>query len=233
MMSILKWLAVALVGIVVVYKFLYPTYTARYRITLEVEDNGKARAGSSVIETSATPQPKILPEVQAKVRVSGQAVVIDLGEGRKLFALLRLDDERKKKNETFVELAADVFDPESYGWSRWIEVSKMRGTKDLTNAEIPLLVRFRDLEDPMTVERVDPGDLSAHFGPGVYLKRATLELVDPGFWPLNWMGLSGTPLTTGIDDVLPWLNNLDAYRRVPSNPFTSKLPREIGYLRSP
>lgn len=232
MISFLKWLLIILVGIVVVYKALYPTYITRYRITLEVTDNGKTHSGSSVIETSATPQPRILPEVKAKVQVHGQAVVVDLGQGQKLFALLRLDPERKKQNETFVELAADVFDPNSGGWQRWIEISKMRGTKDLSPAQIPFLIRFRDLKDPMTVERVDPENLSDSFGPGVNLNRATLELVDPGIWPLNWMGLSGTPLTTGIVDVLPWLGKLEAYRRDQSNPFTSKLPKEIGYLRS-
>jgi hypothetical protein len=37
--------------------------------------------------------------------------------------------------------------------------------------EMPLLVRFRDMNDPKTLERVDPNDLAASFGPGVYLKR--------------------------------------------------------------
>lgn len=208
MIKLLSWSLAILTGAVVVYKVIYPTYVTRYRITLEVTDNGKTHTGSSVIETSATPQPKLLPEVKAKVQVHGQAVIVDLGKGRKLFALLRLDPERKKKNQTFVALAADVFDPDSSGWQRWIEVSKKRGTKDLSTEQIPLLVRFRDLKDPMTVERVDPDNLADSFGSGVKLDRATLELVYPGIWPLNWMGFSGTQLTTGIWNELPWLRGL-------------------------
>ncbi len=36
----------------------------------------------------------------------------------------------------------------------------------------------------------------------------TVELVSPGRWPLNALGLSGEPLTTGIEKRLPWLVNL-------------------------
>jgi hypothetical protein len=58
--------------------------------------------------------------------------------------------------------------------------------------EMPLMVRFRDLRDPSTVEIVDPKNLEASFGQGVKFRRATIAI-------------SRDPLTTGIERYLPWL----------------------------
>ena len=66
---------------------------------------------------------------------------------------------------------------------------------ELSAEQLPLLVRFRDINDPMTVERVDPGNLAASFGGGVSLTRASLET-------------TRDPVTTGIDRRLPWLKPL-------------------------
>src|SRR5690606_12946635 len=44
--------------------------------------------------------------------------------------------------------------------------------------ECPYLVRFRDISDPRTVEAVDPENLAVTYGPGVRLRRATIELTD-------------------------------------------------------
>ncbi len=83
-----------------------------------------------------------------------------------------------------------------------------------------MLVRFRNIADPASVEKVYPENLAKSFGPGVRLKRATIEI-------------STDPVTTGIEKRLGWLNRLDSYRTIPTNPFTNTLPSEIGYLRNP
>ncbi|WP_066268991.1 hypothetical protein [Blastomonas sp. CCH3-A3] len=61
----------------------------------------------------------------------------------------------------------------------------------------PMLVRFRDINDPTTVERVDPDALAASFGEGVKLRRVTVQLTDD-------------PVTKGIEKRLKWL---DSYRK--------------------
>jgi hypothetical protein len=65
--------------------------------------------------------------------------------------------------------------------------------------ECPLLVRFRDVGDPRTVEAVDPEDLSASFGPGVSLRRLLFELTsdEPEFTLANrlpWLSYPETSL---------------------------------------
>ena len=60
------------------------------------------------------------------------------------------------------------------------EISRLTGKVDLPLTSLPLLVRFRDLNDPMSVERVDPLDIAKSFGAGTKLVSATLEIVPTG-----------------------------------------------------
>jgi hypothetical protein len=55
-----------------------------------------------------------------------------------------------------------------------------------------MLVRFGDLRDPRSVEKVDPGNLAASFGPGFALRRITVQLTEDD-------------VTTGIGKRLGWL----------------------------
>ena len=59
-------------------------------------------------------------------------------------------------------------------------------------ADWPMLVTFRDVRDPTSVERVDPAALDKSFGPGVRLRRITVAVTDD-------------PVTTGIEKRLGWL----------------------------
>lgn len=52
---------------------------------------------------------------------------------------------------------------------------------------------------------VDPNDLVKSFGEGMRFKGATIEMVDPGFWPLTMFGITGEPVTSQIEQRLSWL----------------------------
>jgi hypothetical protein len=62
-----------------------------------------------------------------------------------------------------------------------------------------MLVRFRDIADPTSVEKVDPDNLAASFGEGVKLRRITVQLTDD-------------PVTTGIEKRLGWLRSVGEER---------------------
>ena len=52
----MKWflgIIVAIAAVAGLYKLKYPTYTYRYRMTVEVDVGGEVRSQSSVIEVSA------------------------------------------------------------------------------------------------------------------------------------------------------------------------------------
>ncbi|WP_447971531.1 hypothetical protein [Nitrospira sp. M1] len=71
-------------------------------------------------------------------------------------------------------------------------LSSLRLKREVLPEYYPLLVTFTDIHDPTTVKKVESDDLTAMFGPGVTLKRITLEITDE-------------PVTEGeIEQVLGW-----------------------------
>lgn len=129
--------------------------------------------------------------------VKGEAVAVEIPARGALFALLKAGADDRFSPERIV-LEAFGFPRRVWGPSLSAALAKVRaltGRVELAPGDLPLLVRFRDINDPRTVERVDANDLAASFGPGVYLKRATIEI-------------TRDPVTTGIEKRLAWLGPL-------------------------
>lgn len=113
--------------------------------------------------------------------LTGEAVVVEVTQGRYLFALLKgagtteymgsVAGASISGQESRV-IDADLFD----------EVRDQRdraaGVIVVPEYQYPMMVTFRDLADPESVQLVDPANLAASFGPGVRLKAVTLEVTD-------------------------------------------------------
>jgi hypothetical protein len=82
-----------------------------------------------------------------------------------------------------------------------------------------MLVDFRELSDPKSVEQIDPANFAAAFGSGVSLRRATIEVTND-------------PVTTGIEARLPWLSALKGGSSLDGSRFSSnnQLKSNLGYL---
>lgn len=230
----MKWLGIvaALVALApVAYGMAYPSLTLRYRLTLEAEVDGKPKIGSGVIEVIYGKQPEF---ASGRDRVSshrGEAVVLDLGERGTLFALLTAGSDNRSIPESIVLRAFNF--PGGAFPGPTVEAGQKQLRQLSGKRELPLtMVRFRDLNDPMTVEKVDPLDISKSYGAGTRLVRATLEIVPVGVWPFNSLGVTGGPVTRRIAKKLIWLDHLDRYNSIPGNPFSSRLPQEVSGFRS-
>lgn len=196
-----------------------PTY--RYRLSVEVDTPDGLRTGSSVIEVQQRlVRPGSSPGHTAIVRrVRGQAVAVELSDGRTLFALLRSEDDvdwaaavmqtaaPRHPDESFTEqfdnmllIKGEVELP-----PRWPPVAG-----GLRLAGYPLLITLADLSDPTSIERVDPGDLAATFGDGVSLRRISVQLTDD-------------PVTTGIKERLEWLGK-PFHRKLTNDDFPDGFP---------
>lgn len=162
-----------------------PTYTWHQKMTVEVETSAGVRSGSSVIEVSAVIGTGFLAKKTAGSSVAwklrGEAVTMDLGDGRYLFALLKGNSYKSEpgRNALFVFTDWDAYDPRKHP----LPADQVtRAPRDrpvaLGNEAYPLLVTFDDITDPTTVRRVDPYDLASVFGPGYALKAITLEITD-------------------------------------------------------
>lgn len=83
---------------------------------------------------------------------------------------------------------------------------QLSGKVELPLDSLPMLVRFRDPSDPLTVERVNPNNLPEQFGKGVKLTRATLQVAPASSWFVGPSSSKIEPIVTGIESKLPWWN---------------------------
>jgi len=206
----MKWpgIVVALVALApIVYSVAYPSVTVRYRLTLDAEVDGKPKIGSGVIEVTYRKQSRFAGQQPLSIDVRGEAFVLDLDSRGAIFVLLKAGNDSRSGPETIVFRAFNfpngvIPHPVDDGL---IKLQQLSGTREIALSSLPMMVRFRDINDQMSVEKVDPLDVGARFGPGVRLTRATLEIVPAGIWPLNQYGITGEPVTRNIENRLPWL----------------------------
>jgi hypothetical protein len=84
-------------------------------------------------------------------------------------------------------------------------MSRQTGVVPVKGTLTPVLVTFADPASPGTARAVSPDDAAA-LGPGYRLHAITAEVVPNGYWPLDFGGALGEPVTRGILTKLPWLN---------------------------
>ena len=203
MLRALGWIVLGIIGLPVAWlgsAFIYETwhtYTYRYRLTIEVEADGKSHFGSGIIQSSLTRKATWIPQTGGTYSgIRGEAIVVDLGERGMLFALLR----SATSSDYASRIVLDAF-PAAPGIIRASSENMRRYsdgalTTELHHSQYPRFVRFRDIDDPMSVEAVDPRDLSKSFGPGVALKQIVLAT-------------TVEPISRGIDAKLTWLTALN------------------------
>jgi hypothetical protein len=183
------------------YQLLYPTYTYRYRLSFEVETPDGMRTGSSVIEVRYEMFPELLTDRDHISRVFGEAVFVDLGQGKNLIGLLASgpsgEDVDYPSGIVFQAFKLDGNDP-----NRPKRLPQLHGKRDLdiysssqhdvTRRFLPTFVTFRDLTDFKSVRIAPPGLFDEIFGVGYKLRNVWIEMADD-------------PPTEKIQKILPWL----------------------------
>jgi hypothetical protein len=188
-----------------------PARKFRENLAISVDTPEGTLSGSSVTEHETAFQDGWLGGLANHSLLNGsrgEATVVDLGSAGLLIALLVPDETRGRRGSAPGGYEYTVFN------DRWAELGREFGgnyvarnagfidwlNREKPKAEVPfdilgLFVRFRDPNDPKTVERVDPSELAASFGSGVHLARVTIEITD-------------APLSSRIEKYLPWLDRL-------------------------
>lgn len=176
---------------------LYPTTRLHANITIDVETPEGLKTGYSVQEVVFSLEPCPLcnsgsPVLRRSVR--GEAVAVDLGERGVLFALLRgLNSPDSIAPHIIMTALAKLKTNEE--WATAEVVRRLRHVSGRANVPADLmffLVRFRDINDPKTIEQVIPNNLASSFGPGVKLVNGTIEI-------------TSDPVTKGLENKLSWL----------------------------
>jgi hypothetical protein len=159
-------------------------------MTVNVDTYAGVKSGSSVLEESAYREMFQTSETgPGGGGTRGEAVVVDLPEGP-LFVLLKLPDAKGALGGYVT--AALVGKERFAGFEEYFAaVKRLGGWFTSAKAELPreywpMVVRFADLNDPKSVEQVDPSAAG--------VKRILLET-------------SRDAVTTGIEKRLKWLGD--------------------------
>lgn len=216
---------------------LYPTYTYRYKITVEIDTPSGVKSGSSVIEVETVQFPSwlTLGGDSSRQKVAGEAVMIDMGEGQYIFALLD-DDSEILASRIFLN---SPFHSRS-GPNDAKMLLNMAGVRKAVPLQyLPKIMHFKDPKDPKTVEvvyAIEPhhstavsggvdfnvkDHFSEIFGPHVGLKASYIEITSEPVTRKIGRELPSFSNTTGFSG---WYSNLsiDDPRRVKKSNFIKR-----------
>jgi hypothetical protein len=203
---ILKWFGpIALLAAIVIGDQIRINRPAhKYRLTVEVETPVGRRSASSVVSV----HPDRSYTRGGQTRTVGDAVFVDLGGTKNLVALLaHIDNNLVLDDINYVALRAYT---EAAGKRvSFNEMSRLTGIAPVKGALIPVLVTFADPANPGTARAVAPDNAEAVLGKGYRVTGLTAEVVPNGYWPLDFGGALGEPVTRGIQAKLPWLTGAD------------------------
>jgi hypothetical protein len=169
------------------------------KLTVVVETPAGERSGAAVVEVRAAFGRIPLSGNEVEYHYTGEATVVEVAPGKYLFALLGGTEERFACSVgTAMNWGSGPWSPGPGSKDRgeWLaEIPQMAGQPPAPVPPrcLPMLVTFSDISDPKSVQRVDPEDLAASFGPGMRLKAVTL-------------GVTEESVTEGqVEAVLGWL----------------------------
>ena len=165
--------------------------------------DGDMREGSAVREMTITETPNSLTGFGLRVTDRGEAIIVDIGEGRSAVYFLRND--RSGSGYRLSGTMQNCFGIESgssgSGWTKAFEEIPV-GQSCVIKPEVvartaPLIVAFHRESVPASIFEVTPKSLKGAFNVDGYFREMVFERV-----PDN------TPLTKTIDQRLPWLNEI-------------------------
>jgi hypothetical protein len=217
----MKWLAgfvIAIAGLVGLYYLKYPVYSYRYRLTINIEIDGKVQSGSSVIEVGWQRGPPLGDAGGYGPIIRGQAPLVDLGRHGVVVATLITGDGYGILPGGTVGALWLV--PRAFGDStaeRISDLPRLRGRRELEANNLPRLIWFSDPSDPTTAKRIWPQDIPKEVDPAARFAGASVEITEDAIiidirkklpW-LNVLESKGTRLDPQTLSKLPWLKRLE------------------------
>lgn len=196
---------VVVLGLILVIGLVYfyrPDHKYRLKVEVDTPHGLKSAAGVMAVYKDKLS----IGGIGGGTATQGDAIFLDLGDGRNLIAILG-HGENGSDVDGMNYLAMNAFAAAGQKVP-FKDVKRLSGTVPVQGYLIPTLVTFSDPIDPKTARVVDPGNIEAAFGNGYRLISVTLDVVPVGFWPLDFGGPLGEPVTRRIEGPLPWVAQL-------------------------
>ncbi|AWM07884.1 hypothetical protein [Bradyrhizobium symbiodeficiens] len=177
----------------------------KFRLTVEVTTPDGIKTGSGILA--------VVPDRNynrgGRTTTRGEAVFVDLGQdsakGRNLVALLAHRQGAKLDFDDINYIALRAYGAARGSRVSFNDIQRQTGVVPLEGDLVPVLVNFGDPRDPGTARLVAGDHAEAVLGEGYAIRGLTVEVVPNGFWPIDFGGALGEPVTRGIDAKLPWL----------------------------
>lgn len=167
------------VGLYLLYSHYIPSMSVNYKLTVTLDTPDGLVEGSTVRNVSDWDTDFDdsfgwgFPESTRTADVSGEAVVVDLGEPGVLFGLI--DSGSKWELYNAFRYRGGASSPGGIRYYRSIPV----GSKaNLPREYWPMMVTFTDMNDPKTVTRVTDDNIESVLGTGVKIQSVTVEITD-------------------------------------------------------
>lgn len=172
----------------------------RYRVKIEVKTPEGVKSGSSVMAFKIAPG---FPQAYSPT-FRGDAVAVNLGHRGVLF--MTLSDITAMLPENVFRRTGLLYEMPKEDQSDRVKIlnflseqvgakAEIQCVRKPFNAECLSFVRFRDINNPMSVEAVERENLAASFGYGVRMQKMMIEITDDD-------------VTTGIEEKLPWFRQI-------------------------
>jgi hypothetical protein len=188
-----------IIGASLWWQWMYPVAQFRYKLTVEVMTPDGLKSGSSVIEVSYRDVYSLSGVPNLRLTARGEAVFIPVG-GSRLFAVTLTDWESGRSSHGLrssdleigslrgaLDVHALPLKVLGLSWKNYDENLLMQQINSSTIqkrrfpvpfANLPTLVVFEDVNNPDSVEVVQPDNLSDVLGVGYALTDVWLELTD-------------------------------------------------------
>jgi hypothetical protein len=178
----------------------------KYRLAIEVETPEGVRSASGLMAV----HPDRSYSRGGHTRTAGDAIYVDLGGGKNLVALLAHVDDGKIDLDGINYVALRAYTGAAGARVSFNQMSRLSGVVPVNGALMPVLLSFADPANPGSARMVSADDAAAALGAGYRLRAVTAEVVPNGYWPLDFGGALGEPVTRGIAAKLPWLTGAEA-----------------------
>ncbi len=191
------------------YVYYFPAYEACFRMTVNVEVDGKVHSGSSVIQVGwQTPNPLFRGLAAGwNQRFEGEAVLVDLGKPGVLLALLKnpyfWSPDVPNARPLYEILLKAFFGSKGITKERLEDLEGKRFSNAKRTLQVENLPRFAylsDVNNRQSAIPVDPRYLSEDIGPGVRFVSAQLEL-------------TSDPIIYHLENELPWFAALKKFEK--------------------
>jgi hypothetical protein len=196
-LTVLIVFALCIAALVGCYMYEYPVYAYRYRLTVNIELDGRVHSGSSVIEIGWQEGIKLGNSGGFAPIIRGQAPVVDLEDRGVVVATLVAEDwgwHNSNAGWGALWLVPRAFGDEKGGDPTMLPT--LRGKRKLAFDNLPRFLWFSNPQDPTTATTLLVDDIPRLFGPSARFAGAFVEI-------------TSDPLVIDIRQKLPWIMALE------------------------